>query len=108
MTNTGLSSMNGSSFHSDRAWLRQSVQQFFKDTHWNDRASEVLFWMQTTTAADQPLSLTLKVRQFFEAVNWDGSAIGSVGSFQPTQPDFPPKFLTRPDPLTLDDFSNLF
>jgi hypothetical protein len=105
MTETMLPRMNGSPFHSAPNWMRQNVQQFFCNFNWDDTSPRIQAWIQTTTTDEQPLSLTLKVKQFFEMVNWDGGAIGVIGQFQVSQPETvsPPSSL-----FTLDDFSELF
>jgi hypothetical protein len=108
MTSSTLPCMNGSPLHSKRGWMRQSVQRFFSDFNWENSSPEVQAWMQTTATGQQPLSLTLKVQQFFEAVNWDGSTIGSVGQIQVSQSapvPIPPAPL---ETFTLDDFSDFF
>jgi hypothetical protein len=91
-------------------WLHTSVQSFFKTCNWENQArsttSEVARLEQSVIPESfTELSFDLKVRQFFTAVNWDGTAI--------TQAAPPIESLTESlaeprDGFTLTDFSDLF
>lgn len=91
------------------AWLRQSVQQVFSSMNWDDHPPEI---HELKTAASEtiaqggqaePLSLTMKVNQFFATFNWDGAAIAL-----PTPPANSVEQTSPGDAFTLDDFSDLF
>jgi hypothetical protein len=86
-------------------WQQQSVQTFFSAFNWDDHSPKVQELKLATSkqSSDQPLSLTLKVSEFFGAVNWDGDAIAST-------PVFLKESSTEPtaDAFTLEDLSDLF
>jgi len=77
-------SMNGKALAQDNAWINLTVREFFKTVNWEDKPPEVYELTQdltqdlSRTAAQgsyQPLSLTLTVRQFFDAFPWDGLSL---------------------------------
>ncbi|GAP95497.1 hypothetical protein [Leptolyngbya sp. NIES-2104] len=90
-------------------WLHSAVQSFFANCNWEDKpvaaiaASEVQRLEQAAaTESFTELSFDLRVRQFFAAVNWDGTAMTPMPVVEeaPTpEPD---------DGFTLTDFSDLF
>jgi hypothetical protein len=110
MTSMVLPHTNGSTSGStashadsiDNVWLRQTVRQFFGNFNWNDNPPEVEELRQTTSNGQQPLSMTLTVKQFFSAIDWDGNAIAAI---PPTEQ---PPTLNPADAFTLEDFSDLF
>lgn len=104
MTNMVLPRKNGSTPHHPNVWMRQTVQQFFGGFNWENNPPEIQKLVQTAFNTDRPLSLTLKVSQFFAAINWEGSSIAALPqSDEPTSPPTSPA-----DAFTLDDFSDLF
>ena len=99
--------LNGNSLKPDLSvsWQRQTVQQFFGSCNWDDHSLKLQALKLTATqpqGSDQPLSLTLKVQDFFAAVNWDGTAIAAFSK--------PEKVAIEDsaDDLTLDGFADLF
>lgn len=84
-----------------RPWLQTSVQQFFSGFNWDDRPVT----MHSDAAPSiEPLSLTMRVSQFFNAIPWEGSrAIAAPAPVEAPLPSTP-----TADDLTLDDFSSLF
>jgi len=104
MTNVVLSHKNGSTPHHSVGWMRQTVQQFFGEFNWENNPPEIQKLVQTAFNTDRPLSLTLKVSQFFAAINWEGSSIAALPpSDEQSSTAIPPV-----DAFTLDDFSDLF
>ena len=88
------------------SWKRETVQQFFGSCNWDDHSLKVQALKLTATQpqdSDRPLSLTLKVQDFFAAVNWDGTAIAAFPTLEKLAIED-----TAADNLTLDDFSDLF
>jgi hypothetical protein len=102
--NMALQSTNGSQPPA-LPWKQQSVHTFFSTFNWDDHSLKVQELKLTSSqqSSDQSLSLTLKVSEFFGAVNWDGNAIASM-------PNFLEEFSTEAtsDAFTLEDFSDLF
>ncbi|MBD3880480.1 hypothetical protein IFO70_01785 [Phormidium tenue FACHB-886] len=104
--NMALRNGNGSKPHSSPVWKRQTVQQFFTAFNWDNYPPVVQELKRTAlqSGSEQSLSLTLKVREFLGAVNWDGGAIATVSDsskgiiIDNSATDF----------LTLDNFSDLF
>ncbi len=89
-----------------QTWLYDSVQSFFTTCNWEDQAarSDVQLLEQSVASESfTELSFELRVRQFFAAVNWEGTSIGSTPAIAPveTQPE-------ANDGFTLTDFSDLF
>ncbi|HEY9641873.1 MAG TPA: hypothetical protein V6C57_15405 [Coleofasciculaceae cyanobacterium] len=86
-------------------WKQQSVQTFFSTFNWDDHSPKVQELKLTAfqQPSDQPLSLTLKVSEFFGTVNWDGNAIANPLNFLE---EFPTE--SASDAFTLEDFSDLF
>lgn len=104
MTNMVLPQTNGSTLHPPSVWMRQTVQQFFGEFNWENNPPEVQKLLQFTLSSDQPLSLTLKVGQFFAAIQWEGNSIAAM-----PQPESSAPSTSSPiDAFTLDDFSDLF
>jgi hypothetical protein len=102
MTSMVLPHTNGSkSSDPDRPWMQQSVRQFFSNFNWNDNPPEVQKLRQTSSSGQQSLSLSLTVKQFFTAIDWDGNAIAAL-PHEPSTPQNPV------DAFTLEDFSDLF
>lgn len=106
MSTMTLPSTNGSSaYRPAQAWMQSSVQKFFSNINWEDNPPEVQEAKQASSEPGHtgPLSLTMSVSQFFAALNWDGSAIAAPvpQAQEPPQP-------SKPDEITLDDFSSLF
>lgn len=83
--------------------MRQTVRQFFGNFNWNDNPPEVQELRQTVSNGQLPLSLTLTVKQFFTAIDWDGNQIASLPA-----PEQPAVSVNPVDAFTLDDFSDLF
>lgn len=107
MTSMVLPHTNGStsgstSSHTDNVWLRQTVRQFFSNFNWHDNPPEVEELRQTTSNGQHSLSMTLTVKQFLSAIDWDGNAIATL---PPTEQ---PPTLNPADAFTLEDFSDLF
>lgn len=103
MTSMTLPYTNGSTPHADDAWMRQTVQRFFGGFNWEDNPPEIQELRQTVSNGHQTLSLTLKVSQFFKAINWEGGAIAAMPQFEA-----PPTSDPAADAFTLEDFSDLF
>lgn len=89
-------------------WLHSSVQSFFTACNWEDKpvaaiaASNVQRLEQAAaTESFTELSFDLRVRQFFAAVNWDGTAMASIPVVEESTPE-------PNDGFTLTDFSDLF
>lgn len=104
MTNMALPRTNGSTPHAPYPWMRQTVQQFFGEFNWENNSPEIQKLKQTAVNSDQPLSLSLKVGEFFAAISWEGSSIAAL-----PQPEVSMPSPNSPiDAFTLDDFSDLF
>ncbi|BAU13259.1 hypothetical protein LEP3755_37980 [Leptolyngbya sp. NIES-3755] len=91
-----------------QTWLHSSVQSFFTTCNWENKPVAVTPEVQRLEQAVAiesitELSFDLRVRQFFAAVNWDGSAIAPVSSVIEEEPALEPA-----DGFTLTDFSDLF
>lgn len=103
--------------------LHRSVQAFFSTCNWEDCSITLrdVNW-STLTPADltsEPLAFSLSVKQFFAAVDWDGSLGSQGGLSQVTIPQIM-MFQTVPEveelpttiesarTFTLTDFSDLF
>ncbi len=98
---------NGSHSHRPAEWLQLSVQKFFTAINWEDRPIEIqevkLSTLESAFAGTPTeMSLTLKVGQFFGAIDWEGNAIAQAPSVEPILPE------KTDNDLTLDDFSSLF
>ncbi|MBE9009806.1 hypothetical protein IQ250_06270 [Pseudanabaenaceae cyanobacterium LEGE 13415] len=90
--------------------LHSSVQSFFATCNWENKTlaprsmNSAIEQLEQAAAVDSitELSFDLRVRQFFAAVNWDGSAIAS-------SPAIVEEPISEPDDgFTLTDFSDLF
>lgn len=105
MTSMVLPKTNGSVPHTNSSWLQQTVQQCFGRFNWEDSPPEIQELKQTAfQGGDQPLSLSLKVSQFFNAINWEGSTIAAI----PKPEEAPSNGSSPVDAFTLEDFSDLF
>lgn len=106
MSTMTLPQTNGAAAYAPApVWLQSSVQTFFTGFNWEDQPPEVQELRMTATieGSTEPLSLTLSVSQFFATVNWEGTQIAEVPTFE--------DFMTEEsaaDDFTLDSFSDLF
>ncbi len=103
MNGMALAHTNGSKrSQPDYTWMQQSVCQFFGHFNWNDNPPEVQELRQTASTEPQSF-MTLTVKQFFAAIDWDGNAIATP---PPSDSAVPAK--NPVDAFTLEDFSDLF
>ena len=91
--------------NSDKAWLKQSVQDFFTNFNWLGSPVTVHAPIENGHAPQPRLNLTLTVAEFFQAVNWDG--IPQVGVIPPTN-NSPISSETSDLDVTIDDLMGLF
>lgn len=56
----------------EKAWLRQSVQDFFTNFNWSGSPVTVHTQVENDHAPQSSLNLTLTVAEFFQAMNWEG------------------------------------
>jgi hypothetical protein len=87
-------------------YLQATVQEFFKTCNWEDQSLEVQEIRLASLLDDNTsLPLTLRVSQFFAAVNWDGTTFANpspvINSSDPTASNADSTF-------TLSDLSDLF
>lgn len=104
MSTVALPHKNGSAAVAPAdSWLLASVQKFFTGINWEDNPPEVqeIRMAAASEAGATSLNMTMSVCQFFAAVNWDGTEIAAAPA-----PVVEP--VSKPDDLTLDDFSSLF
>ncbi len=90
-----------------RPWLQASVQNFFSGFNWDNLPPTLSHRQDLETQVpdpDQPLSMMLKVGQFFGAIAWDGLRIIAA---PPTASVSLPA-AQEANRFTLDDFSDLF
>lgn len=90
-------------------WLQSSVQSFFTTCNWENETVAARSTPNDVQRLEQAaalesfteLSFDLRVRQFFAAVNWEGTMTA--------QPSIVEEPLPQPtDGFTLTDFSDLF
>jgi hypothetical protein len=88
----------------DQNWLRMSVRQFFTAFNWENCSPEVQEIKRIVVQEnDAPLSLTLSVCHFFNAIPWEGRSIAST----PTRPELSSEEMSN-NSFTLEDLSGLF
>ena len=91
--------------NSDKAWLRQSVQDFFTNLNWLGSPVTAHTPIENGHALQPHLNLTLTVAEFFQAVNWDG--MPQVGVI-PSANNSPISSETSDLDVTIDDLMGLF
>ncbi len=98
-------------------WLHSSVQSFFTTCNWENETIAARSTPQDVQRLEQAavltlacaegsesfteLSFNLRVRQFFAAVNWEGTTIAQSPTVEEPAPE-------PTDGFTLTDFSDLF
>lgn len=89
----------------NQRWLQASVREFFTAFNWEDHPPEVQeVKQQSIQSGETTLSLALTVRQFFNAIPWDGAIAEPL-----TLEAILDEVETNPaDNFTLDDFSDFF
>lgn len=91
-----------------QTWLYSSVQSFFTTCNWENqtlptKADVQLLEQAAATESFTELSFELRVRQFFAAVNWEGTLFSQSPAVERIE------ILPEPsDSFTLTDFSDLF
>lgn len=108
MNSRSVLSGSGRSAPDTQNWLRYPVQEFFKTCNWEDHSIEVQE-IKFASLLDENVSLdlTLSVRQFFAAVNWDGSALTPALTIA-EEPEVNETDIDSDGTFTLTDFSDLF
>jgi hypothetical protein len=89
-------------------WSQLPVHHFLATFNWDNRAVELQPQISITPEPiGQPLDLRLTVSQFFNAINWSGTAasqpIAAGSAREETSP-----VTSKRDTLTLNDFADLF
>ncbi|MBW4441078.1 MAG: hypothetical protein KME10_07570 [Plectolyngbya sp. WJT66-NPBG17] len=90
-------------------WLHSSVQSFFTTCNWENETVAARSTPQDVQRLEEAaaiesfteLSFDLRVRQFFAAVNWEGTTISQSPAFEEPAPE-------PTNGFTLTDFSDLF
>lgn len=91
--------------NSEKAWLKQSVQDFFTNFNWSGSPASVHQVVENGHAPPPSLNLTLTVAEFFQAMNWEG--IPQVGVV-PTANNAPIASETSDLDVTIEDLMGLF
>jgi hypothetical protein len=92
-------------------WLHSSVDSFFTTCNWENQAqystAEEVAMLEQAAAPEvlTELSFELKVKQFFAAMRWDGTAVVAM-SAAPESESFSDD--QTESKFTLSDFSDLF
>jgi hypothetical protein len=91
-----------------QTWLHSSVQSFFTTCNWENKpiaaiSTSAIEQLEQAAAIESitELSFDLRVRQFFAAVNWEGTTIAPSPMIEEPTPE-------PGDGFTLTDFSDLF